>query len=312
MSKPKQPKVPDPYKVAAAQTQSNIATAQEQARLGMTNTAGPQGSVSYVADPTAPSGYRQVTSLDPETQALLDQTNQARSTGITGATDAASQPFDLSSATGENIANIQRTFLDPQWQQQQSSLDSQLRNEGIMPGSTAYAQRMQQFNQQKQDAYNQAYLSSFNTAQNQAINQRQIPFGEYLSLSGLGNPQQPNTPSAPAPGVAPTDLSGNVYNSFNAQNQNYQNAMGGLYGLGGSILGNGAMLALGLSDRRVKMDMIEIGRHALGFPVYLFRYVWNAAKWHVGVIAQEVAPILPGAVAIDPVSGMLMVDYGAI
>lgn len=314
MSKPKQPKTPDPYKVADAQTQSNIATAQEQARLGMTGTSGPQGSVSYVADPNSPSGYRQVTTLDPATQALLDQTNQARSTGITGATDAAGQPFDLSAATGENIANIQKTFLDPQWQQQQSALESRLANQGIQPGSVQYENAMRQFNNQRQDAYNSAYLSSFNTAQNQAINQRQIPFGEYLSLSGLGNPQQPAAQSAPQPGVAPTDVTGPVYQSYNAQNQNYMNAMGGLYGFGGTAIGAlpTALTAFGLSDRRLKTDLVEIGRHALGFPVYAFKFIWDAARWHIGVVAQQVAQIFPDAVAIDPDSQFLAVDYARL
>lgn len=320
ISKPKQPKAPNPYQVADAQTQSNIATAQEQARLGMTGSTGPQGSVSYVADPNSPSGYRQVTTLDPATQALLDQTNQARSTGIAGATDAAGQPFDLSAATGENIANIQKTFLDPQWEQQQKALESQLANQGIQPGSVQYENAMRQFNNQRQDAYNSAYLSSFNTAQNQAINQRQIPFGEYLSLSGLANPQEPATQSAPQPGVAPTDVTGPVYQSYNAQNQNYMNAMGGIYGLGGALIGAGgqiasnpaALTALGLSDRRLKTDLVEIGRHALGFPVYAFKFIWDAACWHIGVIAQEVAEILPNAVVIDPESQFLAVDYARL
>lgn len=67
----------DPVATSQAQTASNIATAQEQQRLNMINTAGPTGTVQYKADPTAPGGYSQVTSLSPAEQATYDAQKQA-------------------------------------------------------------------------------------------------------------------------------------------------------------------------------------------------------------------------------------------
>lgn len=71
-SGPTPPPAPDPKVTAQAQSEANIATAREQQRLNMINTAGPQGAVRYEVDPTAPGGYRQVTSLSPEEQAIYD------------------------------------------------------------------------------------------------------------------------------------------------------------------------------------------------------------------------------------------------
>ncbi len=87
MSKPRPPAAPDPVQLANAQSTANTATAREQQRLNMVNTSGPQGTVRYIADPSAPGGYRQETALSP-----LEQQNYERSTGVYGsALDTAGQ-----------------------------------------------------------------------------------------------------------------------------------------------------------------------------------------------------------------------------
>jgi hypothetical protein len=73
MGKPRAPTPPDPVQLSNAQTQSNIATAREQQRLNLINTQGPQGSVRYSADPNAPGGYTQTTTLSPEQQQAYDR-----------------------------------------------------------------------------------------------------------------------------------------------------------------------------------------------------------------------------------------------
>lgn len=67
----------DPVATSNAQTASNIATAQEQQRLNMINSNGPTGSVKYQADPSAPGGYSQTTSLSPAEQQTYDLSKQA-------------------------------------------------------------------------------------------------------------------------------------------------------------------------------------------------------------------------------------------
>jgi hypothetical protein len=58
--------------------------------------------------------------------------------------------------------------LDPQWNQRQSQMETQLANQGITRGSAAYDQAMQQFGQQRTDAYNQAMMSAQTGATQQA------------------------------------------------------------------------------------------------------------------------------------------------
>lgn len=71
-SAPQAPPPPDPRVVAAEQAKANIETATAQQKLNMIGSTGPEGTVNYVADPTQPGGYRQVTSLSPEQQAIWD------------------------------------------------------------------------------------------------------------------------------------------------------------------------------------------------------------------------------------------------
>lgn len=74
---PKTPPPPDPRVTAQAQADANIQTAEAQQRLNMINTYGPQGSVTYGADPNAPGGYAQTTTLSPEELAKYQQMSQA-------------------------------------------------------------------------------------------------------------------------------------------------------------------------------------------------------------------------------------------
>jgi hypothetical protein len=74
---PKAPTPPDPTVVSGAQADANIRTAQEQQRLNMVNTYGPDGSVTYGADPNAPGGYSQTTTLSPQQQQISNLGNQA-------------------------------------------------------------------------------------------------------------------------------------------------------------------------------------------------------------------------------------------
>jgi hypothetical protein len=62
------------------------------------------------------------------------------------------------------------------------------------------------------------------------------------------------------------------------------------------------------SDIRLKQDIILVGRLANGIGLYRFRYKGDDTTVFVGVMAQEVQNILPGAVSRDR-NGYLAVDY---
>jgi hypothetical protein len=68
--------------------------------------------------------------------------------------------------------------------------------------------------------------------------------------------------------------------------------------------------ALFASDRRLKRDIKLLHRREDDLGVYLYRYLWSPV-WFIGVMAQEVLRIKPGAVAMHP-DGYLMVDYARI
>ena len=76
-------------------------------------------------------------------------------------------------------------------------------------------------------------------------------------------------------------------------------------------------LAMGMfSDPRVKENVVEIGRHAAGFGLYLFDYKPEfkaiAGEGRMfGVMADEVAKIVPEAVLADD-NGYLRVDYAKL
>lgn len=294
------PKPPNPYKVADAQTKSNIQTAEAQQKLAMTGQESATGSLQYVADPNSPSGYKAVSSLSPAEQALLEQRQGAAGTLNTNVQNTISTPFSLEASRGTKISDIQRTFLDPQWEQQNKSLENSLLNKGIRPGSEQYDIAMRQFGQQKDDAYNKMFLDAFSTANNAALSERNLPISDYTALNGMQSPaQQPiNTPS---PGVSTTPVGQYVYDSYNQQVQQNAAKNQGLYGLAGTV--GSALL---MSDRRSKTDIRRVGKLDNGLPVYLYRYKGGVTP-QIGLMAQDVEELHPGAVAM--VGGLRHVDY---
>jgi hypothetical protein len=64
-----------------------------------------------------------------------------------------------------------------------------------------------------------------------------------------------------------------------------------------------------ISDIRLKRDIARVG-DAGGIGLYRFQYLWSDAI-HVGVIAQEVASVMPEAVQRGT-DGYLRVDYARL
>lgn len=304
------PKPPDPVKLANAQAAANIKTAQEQARLAMTGQTSDFGSLQYVADPSSPSGYRAVSTLAPESQALLGQQRdlQANLGDVTNTSlnnvsrTISGDPFDLSAARGREISDIQKTFLDPQWENQRAALENRLLNQGVRPGSPQYENAMRQFSQQKDDGYNKMFLDAFTLANNAALTERNLPLSDYATLMGTMKPVAglPD-PKTPTPGVAPTDVIGPTMAAYNAQAQQAANSQSGLFNLAGTI---GS--ALIMSDRRMKTDIRRIGTAANGLALYEFRYRGEPGV-HVGFMADEVRTRHPDAVV--SIDGVDHVDY---
>ncbi len=70
------------------------------------------------------------------------------------------------------------------------------------------------------------------------------------------------------------------------------------------------------SDPRAKENIVEVGRHPWGFGLYLFDYrpefqARNGAGRQFGVMADEVARVVPAAVSVDE-AGYQRVDYARL
>jgi hypothetical protein len=114
-------------------------------------------------------------------------------------------------------------------------------------------------------------------------------------------------------------LTGGIPEEFKAGLGEVQNAAiqssgsggGGGGGKGGSA--GGALSALGglaaKSDIRLKRDITPVGKHN-GINLYRYRYLWSDTTY-VGVMAHEVAEIVPEAVLRDA-DGYLSVNYARL
>lgn len=254
MDAPQAPAAPDPVATANAQSASNVKSATAQSELAQVNQNTPQGNLNYAQTGTNADGTPQftaTTSLSPGEQGIYN-------TGVTtrqNLADIGSQqsakigallntPFNVDSATSDKIQGIQNEFLNPQWDRQGAALDTQLANQGIMPGSDAYNTAKQQFSNQRQTAYDQSYLDSYNTGQQSALTQRNQPINEISALLSGSQVSQPSFTNTPAPGVAPTDVIGAQEQALAQQNVGYQGQLAtatginsGLFGLGSAALG---------------------------------------------------------------------------
>jgi len=325
---PSPPPAPDPKETAAAQATANKETAVAQYGLNATNQITPQGNLTYEQIGTWADGtprFQATTSYSPTEQNIYQTGAQTRqnladigSTQSQKIGDLLNTPYSLGDATQSKIAQIQKGFLDPQWQRQQDALETQLINKGIRPGSDQYKNAMQDFSTNRQRAYDQSYLDSYNTAQQSALTERNQPINEITALMSGSQVSNPSFGSTPTPGVAPTDVIGATQQSLNQQNLGYQaqlqnnyGLMNGLFGLGKTALGGWMM-----SDIDTKENIEVVGERSDGLHVIDFDYKPEFSidnDRHRGLVAQEVAKVYPDAVGRVPSKGnRLAVNYDRV
>lgn len=225
--------------------------------MNAVNQSGPTGSLNYRQIGTWEDGtprFEAVQSYAPGEQAVFDANQKARlgygnlaNDQIGRVSQALSQPFSLNNeATEARLYELGSKRLDPRFERESAALETQLINRGIRPGTEAYNTMRTQFDQGKNDAYNQLLLTGRNQAVAEALTERNQPLSELNALRGgyeVGNQNYVQTPTA---GVAPTDVIGANQLSLNQQNKQFEaeqaqnNAlMSGLFGLGSSALSFG-------------------------------------------------------------------------
>lgn len=261
MDSPSPPPAPDPVATAAAQSKSNKETAVAQYGLNATNQVTPSGTLSYKQIGNWEDGtprFEATTALSDKQQGLFDLGQQTQTNlGNIGVEQSSrirnvlNEPFNIDAARGEKLADISRTFLDPQWARNDEAQRTDLINRGIRPGSEAYDAEIRRGADQKSRAYNSMFLDSYGQANQAALTERNQPLNEITALLRGSGVSQPNFTNTPTPGVAPTDVIGAQQQALNQGNLAYQgqvsqnNAMvGGLFGLGKTALG-AAPAALG-------------------------------------------------------------------
>jgi hypothetical protein len=131
---------------------------------------------------------------------LQQQFGQTYSQGFNYSPDQArNQAID--SAYGQATSR-----LDPQFNQRQEQLQTQLMNQGLDPQSEAYKNAMGDFSRERNDAYNGALSSAIgqgtqagNTLFQQALQQRALPMQELAGLNQFTGQQGFNSAGVAAP-----------------------------------------------------------------------------------------------------------------
>jgi len=192
----------------------------------------------------------------------------------------------------------------------QGTTADQLRNAVV---GQNYGQGMTTQGTQFSQGLNKAQFQ--NTAQQQQLAQdlalRAQPINEVIGLMGGSQIQLPQfqgyagTSVAPAPTFAGTQAQGQADMSRYGIQQAGNNAMTqGLF----SALGTAAMFAPKFSDRRLKLNIVQVGTHPLGIGIYEYDIFGKRER---GVMADEVAKVMPEAI-VPHESGYMMVNYGKL
>ncbi len=330
---PKQAAAPNPYQVAAAQTASNKETAIANSILGNANEIGPTGKVTYrqIGSMSGVPKFQRTTTLTRPQQTLLNQqeaigkqlntTAMGQARRITNTLNTPISTAGLPAAAGdmEDYRNKTEQALlaraNPQLQKDYDMLENKLVNQGVVRGSAAFNDAIDERNRASNDARNQIFLASGNEARAQAAQQdtsreralqermylRQTPINEIGALMSGGQVSMPQFTPYKGGQVSDTPIGQYAYNTAQIQQQQANNAAqerAGLYNLAGNVAGAGIFK---WSDVRLKRDI----EHMYGLT-YRYRYLWSD-EWHIGVMAQDV----PHAALLMP-NGFYAVDYGAL
>lgn len=257
--------------------------------------------------------WSQTTSLAPEQQALLDRYNKMQTGLLNRVEESYANPLNINSA--QDIADKAysglTSRLDPQWNQREQAMQTQLANQGIAPGTEAYTNAMRDFSAGRNDAYQQANLQAYNLMP-QALAMEQAARNQPLAeLSSIRQGLSPTIPQfggfAQQQGVQGADLLGAAQSQYGAQlgKVNAENAQAA----GTTNAGLMTLAAYFLSDARLKTDIRRIGTHdKYGIGIYSYN---KFGKPEIGVMAQELEKVRPDAVAEHP-TGYKMVDYNKV
>lgn len=267
MGKSKAPQPTDPKLTSAAQTGSSVSTSIANAFLQNMNEITPDGTKTFkqtgdytFTDPYTGQSYTiprftVEQTLSGNQQAIKDQQDKAN-------INLATLGANLSGTLGQQLTGnfklgneavegrldeLMRKRADPRFAREEEALRTRLANQGVAPGSEAWAREMGQFGEAKNDAYNQMYLQGRGQASQEMLAEDNQRINQISALLSGGQVSQPNFMTGASVGAIPTtDNAGLITNADNqkmqawAQNMaNRQSLMGGLFSLGAGGLAGG-------------------------------------------------------------------------
>lgn len=296
----------------------NKETAIAQKGLNSSNQVTPWGNITWDQIGSWEDGtprYQSTVQLSPDQQRLLGLTTQTQETlgniGVEQSSrirDLLNSPIDLNNEAVESrLFDLGSKRLNPVFAERETQLRSDLLNRGLREGTPAFEAEMRRFNEGRNDAFNNLVLSGRGQAVQEMLTQRNQPINEITALlsgSQVTQPQFRNEAQTPVSGV---DYAGLVQSNYANEMNQYGGMLGGLAGLGGSLIGGWAKSGFPMpSDRRLKEDAVKVGVLPNGLDIWLYRYRGSPA-WQLGLMADEVAKVHPDAV-VD-VDGYQWVRY---
>ena len=314
MKKAKAPAPIDPRQTSAASTGTNISTAVANTAMGNVDQVGPDGSlttkqtgVKTVTDPytgqsyTVPT-YTATTALSAPNQAIYDKTTANK--------DAmADKVMKLLAGfgTGDIRDRTEAALLErlrPYQDRDRQGMETRLANQGLVAGSRAYGAAQDDYGR----SVNDARLGAILAAGGEERASRSQTLSEISMLQGGGSVNVPNYGVNRPAQAATTDTAGLINAQQQQQQQNFAQQQASNQGLLGGLFGLGSSLIMA-SDRRLKTDIDKVEDRPGDQPdVYDYRYKTDPKGTHRrGYMAQEVQKTHPEAV--KKMGKYLAVDY---
>lgn len=246
----KSPKTPAPLNVGAttalANTQNTQNAFQNASFNRLNQTDGLGNSLTYSQSGTDAQGNP----IFNATQSL-GATGKAFAGGFAGLgqqyfNQAGNRPDLGSNAAFDRAYGYASANLEPRFQRTQDAEINRLRNQGLDPTSEAYKSSMNDLALQQNEARNNLVTGLQGQIFNQGLQDRQQQMGELQPglQFGMGT-TQPNLINTPQVGVQNVDVAGlagmnqaGQWQGYNSQMQQRNAMLGGLAGIGGSLLGS--------------------------------------------------------------------------
>jgi hypothetical protein len=302
--------------------------------MGNVNQVGPDGSLTYGqtgtydwTDPFTNKTYQlptftATTSLSANGQKLYDTNQQTQGNLAEMGRDQSAFLKDYLGANREMISPdeaMRSRYEDalmermrPRQEQDRSSMETRLANQGIGLGSRAYSAAERDYSSAVNDARLGAIgaagdeqardFSVRSAARSQPINEiMALLSGSQVNVPNFGMNQPSTIPTTDNAGIINQDYQ-NKMGAYNARMGQWNSAMGGLFGLGSAFIG--------ASDERLKENIREVGKTKEGLPIYTYNFKGDTMT-HMGVMAQEAKKEQPDAVHKGK-GGVMGVDYREI